>query len=333
MTNNNYEVAEGAYRYIIAKGPESPYYKASRIELLNVSFLKITKNYSHTQEDILRLENEYETSLNELGKSSSSLNLVKNLSHLFAFYSGKTEQAIELLQEALMIPGLTAQQLAECKLELGDIYLFAGEVWEATLLYSQVDKAFKNDALGHEAKFRNARLSYYIGEFGWAKAQTDVLKAATSKLIANDAMELSLLIGDNLTEDTTGAALKVLARAELLEFQNKDELALLALDSIESIPAGAILADDVLYRKAKIAMKKGEFQRADSLYAKVVENYPDEILADNALFQLAELNEIQLANKSKAMDLYQELITKYPGSLYTTEARKRFRILRGDPVN
>lgn len=333
VTNNNYDVAEEAYRYVISKGAEAPFYKICRIELLNVSFLKITQHYNHTAEDISRLEKEYESTLAELGNTSSSINMIKNLSHLYTFFSGKSEQAINLLSDAIKIPGLTLQQIADCKLELGDIYLFTGEVWEATLLYSQVDKSFKNDPLGHEAKLRNARLSYFIGEFGWAKAQLDVLKAATSKLIANDAMELSLLIGDNLTEDTAGVALKVLSRAELLEFQNKDEQALLTLDSIQNIPTGATLADDVLYRKAKIAMKKGEYLRADSLYAKIVEGYPEEILADNALYKMAELNEIQLANKSKAMDLYQELITKYPGSLYTTEARKRFRVLRGDPVN
>ncbi|MHC1708377.1 MAG: tetratricopeptide repeat protein [Bacteroidales bacterium] len=333
VTNNNYNTAEEALRYVISKGSDAPYYRNSRIELLNVSFLKITKNYGHTSEDILRLESDYESALSEMGKVSTSLNLIKNLSHLFAFYSSRATDAITLLEDALKIPGLTPQQLADCKLELGDIYLFTGEVWEATLLYSQVDKAFKNDPLGHEAKFRNARLSYFIGEFSWAKAQLDVLKAATSKLIANDAMDLSLLIGDNLTEDTTGAALKVLSRAELQEYQNKDEMALLALDSIKGMPSGYSLADDVIYRKAKIAMKKGEFLRADSLYAEIVESYPEDILADNALFNLAELNENQLANKSKAMDLYQELISKYPGSLFTTEARKRFRILRGDPVN
>jgi tetratricopeptide (TPR) repeat protein len=333
VSNNNYNTAEEAYRYVIAKGKDQPYYKISRIELLNVSFLKITQHYQHTPEDILQLEKEYETSLTEMGSNSSSLNMIKNLAHLYAFYSKKSEQAIALLEDAVKIPGLNGQQIAESKLELGDIYLFTGEVWEATLLYSQVDKAFKNDPLGHEAKLRNARLSYFIGEFGWAKAQLDVLKAATSKLIANDAMELSLLIGDNLTEDTTGAALKVLSRAELLEYQNKDEDAMKALDSIQALPTGFMLADDVLYRKAKIAMKKGEYLRADSLYAKITENYPDEILADNALYKMAEINEIQLNNKSKAMDLYQELITKYPGSLFTTEARKRFRMLRGDPVN
>jgi outer membrane protein assembly factor BamD (BamD/ComL family) len=61
-----------------------------------------------------------------------------------------------------------------------------------------------------------------------------------------------------------------------------------------------------------------------------VNEYPDEILADEALMQAAGLNDKQLQNKEKAMSLYQELLDKYPGSIYVPDARKKFRLLRGD---
>ena len=332
VTNGNYDIAEEAYRYVIAKGKDNPNALNARIELLNVSFLKLTKNYAHYGKELLDLEKEYETTLAELGKSNGTVTLISNLAHLEAFYLGNTEKAITLLSEAIDIPGINANQKAECKLELGDIYLFSGEVWEATLLYSQVDKAFKNDPLGHEAKFRNAKLSFYIGEFNWAKAQLDVLRAATSKLICNDAMELSLTISDNLAQDTTGAALSVYARAGLLKYQNKDNLALQTLDSIELLKVPHTLFDEVLFTKAEIAVKQSNFVLADSLYAKIYQTYPTEILADNAMFKQAELNENQLNNKAKAMELYQEFLTKYPGSLFSVDARKRFRALRGDAL-
>jgi tetratricopeptide (TPR) repeat protein len=332
ISNNSLDVADEALRYVISKGKEAPFYMSSRIELLNVAYLRLTGNYTKTQGQLIQLEKDYETTLAELGYNTGTIHLVRNLAHLEAFYLANTDKAIDILNQALEIPAASNQQKADCKLELGDIYLFAGEVWEATLLYSQVDKVFKNDPLGHEAKFRNAKLSFYIGEFNWAKAQLDVLKAATSKLICNDAMELSLMLGDNLFEDSTATGLKVYARAKLAEYQNKDDIAWQILDSIALLNVPHSLNDEVLFTKAGIAVKKSQFTVADSLYQLCYTTYPEDILADNALFKRAELNDIQLNNKTVAMELYQEILTKFPGSLFTVDARKRFRALRGDSL-
>ncbi len=237
---------------------------------------------------------------------------------------------IQLLEEAININNVPENLKAGIKLELGDIYLFVGEVWEASLLYSQVEKAFKNDPTGHEAKFRNARLSYYIGEFEWAKAQLDVLKAATSKFIANDAMELSLQISDNMDPDSTYTGLLLYSRADLLIYRGQDSLAMITLDSIKMLGLSHPLDDEVLFSKAGIYIREKDFVSADSVLDKIVRDYKDDILADNALFKRAELQAGVLNNKAKAMELYEQLMLDYPGSLFTTEARKRFRQLRGD---
>jgi tetratricopeptide (TPR) repeat protein len=222
---------------------------------------------------------------------------------------------------------------ADLKLELGDIYLFEGEVWEASLLYSQVEKALKSEPVGHEAKLRNARLSYYIGEFEWAKAQLDVLKAATSKLIANDAMELSLLISDNMDPDSTYTGLLYFSRADLMIYRGKDDQALMTLDSISMVSLTHPLDDDVMFREAEIFIRKKDYTMADSILEKILTVYGDGILADNALFRRAELQEEVLEDKDKAMLFYQQLMLDYPGSLFATEARKRYRMLRGDFIN
>lgn len=333
VTNNALDIAAQAYQYVIDKGKDGPLFFSSRIELLNVDFLRLNQNYYRTQKELSALDLNYQSALTDLGKNSATIPLIRNYAHLQTFYLGRPDKGIELLNEALEIPGASPQQVAECKLELGDILLFTGEVWDATLLYSQVDKAFKNDPLGFAAKFKNAKLSFYIGEFEWAKAQVDVMKASTSKLIANDAMDLSMLIGDNLGEDSTGSALRIFAQADLLEYQNKDDEALTKLDSVSLIPGGESLNDDVLYKQGIIQVKKGNYSQADSLFRKVTEYYPEDILADNALFALADLNEHKLNNKDRAMTLYQDLMTNYPGSLLVIEARRRYRSLRGDPVN
>lgn len=331
--NNDFDVALAAYQYLIDKGEGNLYFISSKIGLLNTKYKKVVSKVIVNNKELENLEKEYIKTLNDIGRDANTILLMKNLAHIYAFYSQKINQAITVLNEAISIPNADKKNVALCKLELADIYLFSGEIWEATLLYSQVEKSFKNDAIGFEAKLRNAKLSYYIGEFNWAKAQLDVLKAATSKLIANDAMELSLLISDNLDEDSNTVALEYFSRADLLLYRNQFDKALLTLDSIRSLALTHPIFDDVLFKKAEIKIKNGQYKEADSLLQKFMEFYPESLLADDALFFQAELNENYLNNKIKAMICYQDLIFKYPASLYTVEARKRFRKLRGDQIN
>jgi len=212
------------------------------------------------------------------------------------------------------------------------VLLLSGDIWEASLRYSQVEKAFKYDEIGQEAKFRNAKISYYTNDFKWAQAQLDVLKGATAKLISNDAMDLSLLISDALAIDSNEAPLILYAHADLLVFQNKDDEAIKTLDSIKTLYPNHALTDDVLFKKAQIALKHANYNDAAMFYESILKDHGHDILADDALFKLAELNENQFKNIEKAKELYQQLIEKYPGSLYVVEARKRFRKLRGDAV-
>ena len=332
ISNKNYDVAVKAYEYLISKGKDNFYYLNSRIGLLNVRFYKITNSFDYKKEELLELEKEYLSLLNDYGKNVETIFLIKDLAHLKAFYLNKSDEAINLLNECLQRPA-NATNLAECKIELADINLMSGDVWEASLLYSQVEKDFKDDPIGHLAKFKNAKLSYYIGEFKWAKAQLDVLKAATSKLIANDAMELSLIIGDVFNKDSIADDLKIFARADLLIFQNHLDDAMKTLDSILKLFPDHALVDRVLFNQAEISIDQGKFFHADSLFQRIADNYPQSILADKALFRLAELNEQQFKNTEKAMKLFEKIITDYPGSLYVVEARKCFRKLRGDNIN
>jgi tetratricopeptide (TPR) repeat protein len=331
--NESYDVAIRAYQYVIAKGKDNYYYTNARMELLNVSYMMIVSKGNYTNADLLELEKNFNITISELGKSASTASLLKNFAHLQAFYLNKPTEAIALLEETIALPQLSNITQAECKLELADILLMTGDIWEASLRYSQVEKSFKYDAIGQEAKFRVARISYYTGDFKWAQAQLDVLKGATSKLIANDALELSLTISDALAIDTNTAPLMIYARADLLAFQNKDDLAKTTLDSINKLYPNHALADDILFKKAQLEMKHGRINEAAALYDTIIQTYSEDILADDAMFKLADLNEYHFKNKDKAKELYQQLLEKYPASLYVVEARKRFRKLRGDLIN
>jgi len=331
--NKNYDVAVKAYKYVLEKGTDNYYYANARMEILDAMYNKVVTQNNYTQVELMELEASYTKTLQELGKSVATVPLIKGLAHLQSFYLHKNKEAIDLLEEAVTTPQLSAQKQAECKLELGDILLLSGDIWEASLKYSQVEKAFKYDQIGQEAKFRNAKISFYNGDFTWAKAQLDVLKGSTSKLIANDAMALSILITDALGIDSVFGALEKYSRADLLIYQNRDEEGLLTLDSISKEFPTHSLADDILYKKYHVMMKQSKYIEAAQHLQKIIENYSYDILGDDAMFYLAELNEQKLNDSKKAFELYQEILTKYPGSLYTVEARKRFRKLRGDQVN
>ena len=176
-------------------------------------------------------------------------------------------------------------------------------------------------------------MSFYRGDFYWAQAQLNVLKASTSKLISNDAIDLALLIADNTTIDTNLIPMQLYARADLFSYRNLDSLSLLILDSISKEFPVHSLSDDILFKKYKIAMKKFQFENAAKILQDILDSYSKDLLADDALFKLAEVNELYLKNKDKAKQLYEDMLIKYPGSLYTVEARKRFRRLRGDIIN
>ncbi len=332
LENKSYPIAEKAYKYLINKGTANPFYAQARSNLLTTYYKQITASVSVDKTALKNLEKGYEQWLSEIPKNANAVQPMRDLAHIYAFYSDSLDKAITLLEDILKMGGVHHVVLAQTKIDLADILLFAGEPWDATLLYSQVEKDFKNDETGSFAKFKNAKLSYYIGEFDWAKSQLDVLRSATAKLIANDAMELALLISENKDDDDSYAGLTLYAHADLLVYQNKLDEALNELDSVNSIANAEKLNDDVLYKKAQIKIKQGKYAEADSLLTIIFTQYSYDLLADDALLLDAQLNEQQLKNNFRAMDLYEKIIVDYSSSLHVVEARKRFRELRGDLV-
>jgi tetratricopeptide (TPR) repeat protein len=330
ISNEDFENAIEAYRYLVSKGKDFPYYDESRMELINTRFLKTVAVSDPPRKQLEELEKEFHAEIRNSGENAGSVSLIRNLAHLDAFYLDKLDSAVDMLTRIIGFYDLTPLKKAECKLELGDIQVFQNDVWEATLTYQQVYEDFKHDMIGQEAKFRNSRLSFYIGEYKWALDQLNVLKAATSKLIANDAMALSLLISENMDEDSSTVGLTFYSRADLLEYRNQHDQAIITLDSVFKAFTDHPIFDDVIMKKAEIRVKEGKFMEADTLFGTLVKNYPASVLADDALMKRGRLNENQLGNKEKAMGYYEDLMKDYPGSIYVIEARKRFRNLRGD---
>ncbi len=331
VANQAYTTAIKAFEYLISKGKENPYFLPAKVEMIDAKYqLVIAGQYD--KKAITDLSTEYTQIIAEYGKTVQTVFAMKKLANLQAYFLNDLSSAEKTLEDALTISGLSATETGQMKLELGDIYILTQQPWEAFLIYEQVAKQFENQAVGNEAHFRSAKLSFYQGNFAYAKSQADVLKASTSQLIANDALNLSLMISDNLQSKIDSNALKMYADAEMLQFRNLPTKALGKLDSIAIKFPDNSLADDILMAKSRIYIKTNDINNAVKVLKELIAQQSNSLWADDALFTLADLYEKNLKNNEEAKTLYQKLISDYPGSMFTTEARKRFRKLRGDNI-
>ena len=329
--DRDYTTAIEGYDYILAnQTPGSPYFIEAKRASLATKRRQITDTYSYTQDQLKGLEAEYVAFIDVFGVTPTTALMVSELAMLEGLYINDLPKAIYYLDQVVNLPGINQYQQAYAKLDLGDYYLMSGEVWEATLLYSQVHNPFPEDLIGQDARFRNAKLSYYNGDFEWAQTQFDILKTSTSKLISNDALDLSIFIMDNMGLDSNTHALSEYAQAELLIFQNKLDEAIQKLTILGNIYSEHELNDDILYLKAKLYEKKRDYTQAEALYQEIIDKYPEEIRADNALYNQAQLYEHQLHDPEKAKACYEKLFMEYSDSTFAIDARTRFRELRGD---
>lgn len=325
--NRQYDIAVDAYDYILKKSDEGVYYVQATVGFIKNSYEKAVVEGNHDKKFYENLSKKIDNAFEKIGFSSDMIPLVLVQADILSFEMQRYDDAKALLNNVLEM-NLSPKTKAEVKMKLADIYLLTDEVWEATLLYSQIEKSLKNEPIAHEARFKNAQLRYFIGEFEWANAALNILKSATSKLIANDAMTLSLTISDNLEYDTV--ALKRIAKADYYIYQHRYELANQMLDSVVAYNPNEVSLPNAFYRKAKIALNSGDYELADSLYKRVYEGYADSYIADEALIEDALLLENQLNRKEDAMECYSRLFDYYTASVYVAQARKSYRRLRDE---
>jgi tetratricopeptide (TPR) repeat protein len=330
VENKEYETARKAFKYVTTLGDDKMYYYQAENALLNTRFLEVTTNRNYSAEELQTTISEYQTTLLRVGKKRSSIPLIIELSHIQAFYANQATEGISLLTEALLIPGITDMQKAELKMQLADIQVLHGDIWEASLLYMQIESELKFEPIGHEAKFKNARIFYYDGEFDFAQSQLGILKESTSKLIANDALKLSILITDNFGLDSNYQAMTWFANGDLLIEQHRYTEAFILFDSIIATFPYHSLGDEILIRKSKAMQLQGDWTKAISFLEELLKYYKEDILADDALFQLGDIYENHLNDKEKASEFYKTLLFDFKGSLHSVEARKRYRSIRGD---
>ncbi|WP_237708812.1 tetratricopeptide repeat protein [Gillisia marina] len=181
--------------------------------------------------DFKNIEKDFEKVLLEFGRGLETMAIQIDYANFLAFKMNKIEEAKQLLNTLSKSP-LNNFQQAAIKMVLADILVLDQKFNQALIYYSQVQTLVKNNEIAQNARFKVAKTSYFKGDFAWALTQLNVLKASTTQLIANDALELSLLIKENSLEDSTQTALNLYAKADLLAFQNKTDAAIAVLNDI-----------------------------------------------------------------------------------------------------
>lgn len=298
--------------------------------ILNAQYF-LLKNEIETAkpETYSMIQTKFETLLSQFGNSPYAIDLRILASHFIAFYLNDFEKAKALLEATMEMP-INIRQKAKVKMELADVFVFNEKFNQAIIYYAQIQNDLPNDEFSHEASMRMAKTSFFKKDFNWAKKQAGELKQASTQLIANDAVELFLLISDNSAEDSLQVALQDFSKADLLEYQNKPKDALEAFLQILEKHKGQSIEAGTLYKVGKNYEKLGNFAKAISYYQNILDNHKDGIYIDEALFYSSEIYKNQLNDLEKAKNLYEKVVLEHPDSIYFTEARKQYRALRGD---
>ncbi len=319
--NKDYETAKKCFDFTIEKS-----------NFLEDKFGAILMNLKIAiATDTPEIEQKFQQVFNEFGVNRNTFSIQIAYADYLTFKKNQPEEAKKILEEAIKFAD-NRYQKAKVKLKLADVLVYQDTFNKALIYFSQVQSRFKNHELGQQARFKVAQTSYFKGDFKWAKAQLKVLKGSASQLIANDAADLFLIISDNQPKDSLPNGLLSYAKADVLDYQNKNEKAIALLHNILTEFKGQSIEDEALFKQASLFSKTKKFNEAIENYTKIISLDPQGILVDDAHYQMAELYANELNDNEKAKEHYQKIIFDYPSSIYLVDARKKFRKLRGDNI-
>jgi predicted Zn-dependent protease len=327
---NEFDLAIDGYDYVIKNN--SGFSKLANEKKIFTGYSRIKKNRLRDSANLTVFHSEILSYLQQHGYTQNTAEIQILYAEFTMKYLKRLPQALSILEKMLDIPLLSKQHSSRGKIDLADIKLALNDIWEASLLYGQVDKDEKDGPLGEEARFKNSKIFYFNGDYELAEDLLSILKSSTSELIANDALQLAVFIQENQGDDAKELAMKDVSTAELLFYQNRPEEAVKTLASLKKVFPNSSLIDDVLMIEANYAKSIENDSAASRIYKELYEKFPTSILADRALYEWAKLEEESFKNTETAKEAYLKLLTKYKDSVFTTDARKRLRKLRGENI-
>lgn len=297
----------------------------------NLYLIKIEIATKTTPKDLTLIDTKFKQLLTDFGFNTNTISIQQVYASFLGYHLNQPNQAIDLLQKSLNLE-LDDLKKGQLKLDLADLFVYSNQLNRALVAYTQIKMNYKNSVLAQLATFKIAQTSYYKGDFSWAQTQLNVLKSETSQLIANDALQLSVLIENNYQVGDS-SALGHYAQAELLAFQNKNSEAVDSLNTILTKFKGFPIETYALYKQAQILEKLKDYDKAEANYLKIITINKTDILADDACFSVAKLYLNKLINTEKASQYFEKIIFDYPSSIYLVEARSAYRQLKPAQLN
>ena len=320
--NNDPKTAKECFEFILENSNFIEEILNAELFLLKIILKNEDKDFTYLFEKVLQ----------KYGLNRATLEIQLEFANYLTFVKNKPLRAIELLEKALTL-STSKFKTAEIKLKLGEVLVFSGKFNRALLYFSQVQTQLKNHPLSQEARFKVAQTSYFKGDFKWAKSQLKILKSSTTQLIANDAVDLFLIISDNESKDSIPSGLFDFAKADLLTYQNKNAEAISIYNSLLKEYQGQNIEDKALFNQAKLYLKESQYEKAISNLIKIVAIDVDGVLVDDSYYLLAEVYKNKIKDAQKASEYYQKIIFEKPSSIHLIDARKKYREIRGDNIH
>ncbi len=328
---NDYQTSLKALDDIIATGEQNPFYFEAYVRKMDVLHQRIKNRIDFSPESTAQTLDFFQQAINRFGISVATFDMVLKYTELLTHIAGKTNEAMSLLDRLDALRGLNSQQKTQIEMQRADIYLTSDKLWDAALIYAKIERQQKDTPLGSEAKFRKAKIAFYQHEFEWAKSQIDILKASTSKLIANDAIELSIHLYEAWSEiDSTQKELKTFATAMLRFDQQRFDECLNYLDTLTRA-ANSYLVVEAVNLKAKILIDRAKYADAVELLTSTISKYSYETNIDRSIYLAGSLMLEKLAKTREGIDLLTRLLKNHPSSIYVIEARQKIQQYRNLP--
>lgn len=330
-----YAVASKAYERILERHPDTPVAPQAQKGLGDMyrrqaetapSSASTTSGTTDSTSTYASSADAYRTFLDEYPGHPATPDVLLQLGHLQLDVLGRLDAAETTLQRVLnQFPDADAAN--EARYDLGRIALLRGALSDARLAFARLVDRLQTGDLAEQARYELALLHFYRGEFDAALTRVKATNENTSADVANDAIELKVLLKQNKGPDSLNTPLRMYAEARLHERQRRYDDALRRLDTLLTRYGRHPLSDNARFRRAQMLQTRGDTTAALEAYGEIPLMHSRSPFADRSLFQMGTLHEAA-GRLEQAADAYNRLLEAYPNSLLTGDARSRLRGLQ-----
>ncbi len=321
-----HEIATKAYSLLIDRYRSGDVAQASAFGYAASMEARFRSGGELSNADVEAVIKLYRELINNFPRSTTAADAQLRIARCTAQYLKDLQRAIVeyrlLMSQYSMFP-----QAASGAIELGACHIAVDDLEAAERLYTQVlasNTVSRNPRIAQAAIFALGELHFFRCQFDSALTCYNRIEQTLESEYANDAIERMTSIGLNKSDT---ALLSSFAKASLRSTQQRMEEALKLFSDLASQRKNADLAELATMKVAEIQLQRREYGAVHQALLSLVKINPETIYADRAIFLEAETFQSE-GKKDEALQSYQDLLAKFPRSLYVQEARERIRKLR-----